>query len=305
VNENTWPSLPLEEWQHTYATLHMWLQIVGKIALRTAPFINHWWEAALHVTPRGLRTQRLPWGDHVFEIDVDLVDHVLSIETDDGRRRAMALAPRTVADFYRELVSLMGSLGLDVAIDPEPKEVPNAIPFDHDTKHASYDREPVERLRRILVHAEQLLTRFRGRFIGKCSPVHFFWGSFDLTVTRFSGRTAPERPDADHMTKVAYSHEVTSVGWWPGSGSVLEPAFYAYAAPEPKGYELARVAPASAFYNPGTKGFILKHEDARKSPDPDATVLEFCQSTYEAAADLGRWDRAALERAPELKKRAA
>jgi hypothetical protein len=306
MNAPIWPGLPLDAWRDTYATLHMWLQIVGKLRLRLSPFVNHWWNVALYVSPRGLRTSPMPRGaEGTFEIELDFLADELVVTTDDGRRRAMPLEPRTVADFYRTLQALLRSLAIDVEIDREPKEVPDPIPFDEDRTHASYDGEPVRRLHRILVESERVLEEFRGRFVGKCSPVHFFWGSFDLCVTRFSGRRAPERPEADHITRVAYSHEVSSVGFWPGSGNVLEPAFYAYAAPEPAGYERSRVSPAAAFYNPGTKGFILRYEDVRRALDPRAAILDFCESTHAAAATLGNWDRAALERRPAPGRRAA
>jgi len=291
-----WPSLPVAAWKETYETLHMWTQIVGKIRMKLSPYVNHWWEAALYVTPRGLTTSAIPSGVRSFEIAFDFTDDLLAIETDDGRRRAMALAPRPVADFYEELMALLASLGIEVEIDLEPKEVPDPIPFDRDRTHRSYDEESVRKCFRLLLQSDRLLKKFRGRFLGKCSPVHFFWGSFDLCVTRFSGRRAPPRPEADHLTRLAYSHEVSSCGFWPGSGNILEPAFYAYAAPAPEGFKDARVRPEKAFYNPPTGGFVLLVKDVRAAPDPDRAVLDFFQTTYEAAADLGRWDRAALER---------
>jgi hypothetical protein len=294
--DKDWPELPYEAWKDTYATLQLWAQVVGKIKLKLCPFVNHWWQVAFHITPRGLRTGPMHYGNALIEIEFDFIDHVLAIFSSDGRRRILALAPRSVADFYRETMDCLGSLGVRVAIDREPKELPDVTPFDQDTKHASYDREYAERHWRILVQCDRLFNQFRGGFIGKSSPVHFFWGSFDLPVTRFSGRLAPPRPEADHITRVAYSHEVISCGFWPGSGNILEPAFYAYASPEPEGYSSARVAPREAFYNPPTHGFILRYEDVRRSADPDRTVLEFCQSTYDVAADLGKWDRKALER---------
>jgi len=293
-----WPSLAVRDWKATYETLHMWTQIVGKIRLKLAPFVNHWWEAALYVTPRGLTTTSVPWGARSFEVAFDFTDHVLAIETDDGRRRAMALAPRSVADFHSELMALLASLGITPAIDRTPSEVPDPIPFDEDRVHASYDAASVARWFQLLRQARRLLERFRSGFLGKCSPVHFFWGSFDLCVTRFSGRRAQPRPEADHITKVAYSHEVSSAGFWPGSGNIEEPAFYAYAAPAPDAFKAARVLPESAFYNPPTQGFILRVSDVARAKDPDAAVLSFCQSTYDAAADLARWDRATLERHP-------
>jgi hypothetical protein len=297
---DAWPSLPVAKWKDTYETLHMWTQIVGKVRLKLSPFVNHWWEAALYVTPRGLTSSAIPFGSRSFEIAFDFTDDVLTIETDDGRRRALALAPRSVADFHGELVSLLASLGIQVAIDLEPKEVPDPIPFDRDHAHRSYDEAAVRAWFQLMKNADRLLKKFRSRFLGKCSPVHFFWGSFDLCVTRFSGRRAPPRPDADHITRVAYSHEVSSCGFWPGSGNIDRAAFYAYAAPSPAGFDAARVQPEKAFWNPPTQGFVLNGDDVARSADPDRAVLEFCQSTYEAAADLGRWDRAALERRAKL-----
>lgn len=297
--------MKVADWKDTYATLHMWTQVVGKVRLKLAPFVNHWWETALYVTPRGLTTSTIPYGARSFEIAFDFTDDVLAIATDGGARRAMALAPRSVADFHAGLFALLDSLGISVAIDREPKEVADPIPFDQDHVHAAYDEDAVRRWFRLVRHAERLMQRFRGRFQGKCSPVHFFWGSFDLCCTRFSGRRAPERPDADHITRVAYSHEVSSCGFWPGSQNVEEAAYYAYAAPPPEGYENARARPDAAFYNPGTKAFILLARDVARAPDPDAAVLEFFESTYEAAADLGRWDREALERRRAVATRAA
>lgn len=291
-----WPTLPVSAWQDTYQTLHMWTQIVGKVRLKLAPFVNHWWETALYVTPRGLTTSAIPSGKRSFEVSFDFTDHLLAIDTDDGRRRVMALAPRTVADFYEEFLVLLSSLEVDVAIDREPKEVPDPIPFDQDRTHGSYDERAVAEWFQLMKHADRILKQFRSRFAGKCSPVHFFWGSFDLCVTRFSGRRAPPRPEADHITQVAYSHEVSSCGFWPGSGNIQEAAFYAYAAPEPEGFANARVLPEQAFYNPPTKGFVLRCEDVKHAPDPDRAVLEFLQGAYEAAANLAKWDRKELER---------
>jgi len=291
-----WPELPVSAWKATYDTLHMWTQIVGKVRLKLTPYVNHWWESALYVTPRGLTTSPIPWGARSFEIAFDFTDHQLGIETDDGKRRSMKLAPRSVAAFYAELMALLASLGIDPKIDTEPKEVGDPIPFERDHVHASYDAAAVAKWFRLTLNADRLLKEFRTGFLGKCSPVHFFWGSFDLCVTRFSGRSAPPRPEADHITRLAYSHEVSSCGFWPGSGNVGEPAFYAYAAPQPPGLEAARVRPAEAFYNPPTQGFILRCRDVSRAPDPDAAVLDFCQSVYDRTADLGGWDRAALER---------
>jgi hypothetical protein len=295
-----WPSLPYEEWRETCATLHMWTQIVGKVRLAQAPHVNHWWQVPLYVTPSGLTTSPVPYGHRTFQIDFDLIDHRLIIETSDGDVRAFELAPRTVADFYREFMSDMRDLGLDVKFWTTPVEVENPIPFERDDTHGSYDAEYVERFRRALVQAERVLQQFRSGFTGKCSPVHFFWGSFDLAVTRFSGRRAPEHPGApgvaDSVTREAYSHEVSSAGFWPGGPSLPEPIFYSYAYPEPPGFKDARVRPERAHYNTDFKEFVLPYEAARAAASPQADVLNFLQDTYEAAADLGEWDRASLER---------
>lgn len=293
-----YPALPLEAWQDTYATLHMWTQIVGKVRLALSPPVNHWWSTALYVTPRGLTTSPIPYGTRTFEVTFDFIDHTLLIQTSDGATRTLGLFPRSVRDFYHEFLGALRSLGIEVAIWPMPQEVPNPIRFDEDDVHASYDAEYAQRCWRILVQADRVLKQFRARFIGKCSPVHFFWGSFDLAVTRFSGRRAPERPGVDRVTREAYSHEVISGGFWPGmvGGALREPAFYAYAAPEPGGLRDAAIRPGGAWYSQDLGEFLLRYEDVRTAADPDAAVLDFLQSTYEAAANLGRWDRAALER---------
>jgi hypothetical protein len=292
-----WPSLPLEEWKDTYATLHMWTQIVGKIRLVQTPLVNHWWNVPLYVTPRGLTTTAIPHGTRSFEIDFDFISHRLDIKTDDGQSRGLALRPRSVADFYSELMATLRELNLEVSIHAKPDEVADPIPFGEDEVHASYDAEYANRWWRIMLQSDRVFKEFRSRFIGKCSPVHFFWGSFDLAVTRFSGRRAPEREGADSITREAYSHEVISHGFWPGSGNVLEPAFYSYTAPEPVGLPEAKIRPAAGFYNAGTSGFILPYEAVRTAGDPDRVLTEFLQSTYEAGATLANWDRAALERA--------
>jgi hypothetical protein len=291
-----WPSLPLEEWKETYATLHMWTQIVGKIRLVQSPAINHWWQVPLYVSARGLTTSAIPYGARSFEIEFDFIDHQMVINTSDGSRKALALAPRSVADFYSELMTTLRSLGIEVTIRAKPDEVPEPIPFAEDHLHAAYDPEYANRFWRILVQADRVFKEFRSRFIGKCSPVHFFWGSFDLAVTRFSGRRAPEREGADSITREAYSHEVISHGFWPGSGNIQAPAFYSYTAPEPAGLPQAAIRPESAFYNPETAGFILYYEDIRKAASPDETLMEFLQSTYEAGANLAKWERSSLER---------
>ncbi len=293
-----WPALPLEEWRDTYATLHMWTQIVGKTRLALCPRENHWWHVPLYVTARGLTTSAMPHGDRTVEVTFDFLDHELVVATSDGGTRRMALAPRPVADFYHEYLTTLASLGIVVRLWPVPVEVERAIPFAEDREHAHYDPEQAARFWRALAHVDQVLKRFRGGFLGKSSPVHFFWGSFDLAVTRFSGRRAPERKDADRITREAYSHEVFSVGFWPGSGPVPEAAFYAYAAPEPGGFREAVVRPDGARYDLGLKEFILPYEVVRTAPAPAEALLAFAQSAYEAAASLGRWNRAALERPP-------
>src|SRR5579864_3269883 len=292
----SWPALPLEAWQDTYATLHMWTQIVGKIRKTLTPLINHWWNVTLYVTARGLTTSPIPHGAGTFEIRFDFIDHKLEILTSEGLTKRMDLRPRSVADFYQELMETLHSMGIDVKIHASPDEVANPIPFAEDQTHKSYDPEFAHRFWRILVPVDSIFKEFRGRFIGKCSPVHFFWGSFDLAVTRFSGRRAPERPGADLITREAYSHEVSSVGFWPGNEGVIDAAFYAYAAPEPAGFKEASVRPPAARYAKPPGEFLLMYEDVRQAESPTATVLEFCRSTYDAGARLGNWDRTALER---------
>jgi hypothetical protein len=294
--QNTWPALPLKEWQDTYATLHMWTQIVGKVRLALTPPMNHWWEVPLYVNAVGLTTSAIPYEGESFEIEFDFLQHQLLIRTSQGREKRIALEPRSVADFYREFMAALKSLGIAVKIWPMPAEIPNPIRFDQDTQHASYQPEYANRLWRILTIVDRIFLEFRSGFVGKCSPVHFFWGSFDLAVTRFSGRRAPERPEADHITREAYSHEVISAGWWPGGGEVAGPAFYVYAAPEPPRFREAKVRPAKAFYYPQMREFLLMYDDARNSTSPSAAVLDFLQSTYEAGASLGNWNRRELER---------
>lgn len=293
-----WPSLPYEQWKDTYATLHMWTQIVGKIRLKQTPLINHWWNVPLYLTPRGLTTSAMLWGTGTFQIDFDLVGHCLNIGTSEGVTRSLELRPQSVAAFYRELMATLKSMGIDVKIWPVPVEIENPIPFEKDEQHASYDRAQVERCFAALRHSDVVLKEFRGRFRGKCSPVHFFWGSFDLAVSRFSGRPAPERAGADRMTREAYSDEVSSVGWWPGNGMLPEAAYYSYTTPEPDGFKAHRVAPDSARYSKELSEFILPYEAVRSSSDPCKAVLDFAQSTYEAGANLGKWDRARFETQP-------
>ena len=296
-----WPSLPLEEWKDTYATLHRWTQIVGKIRMARSPWINHSWHVTLYLTARGLTTSPLWHGARTFQIDFDFIDHRLLIQSGEGAVRTIALRPRPVADFYRELFATLRELGLEVKIHPTPNELEDAIPLDTDREHASYDAEYANRFWRVLVQSDRIFTAFRGRFIGKCSPVHFFWGSCDLAVTRFSGRRAPQHPGGvphlpDDVAREAYSHEVSSCGFWPGGGPVPFPAYYSYAYPTPDGFGAAPVRPSAAFFSRDLGEFVLPYDEVRRAPSPDAVLLEFLQSTYEAAAELGRWDRAALER---------
>jgi hypothetical protein len=294
-----WPALPLDQWRETYATLHMWTQVVGKIRLALTPLLNHWWNVTLYVNARGLTTSAIPYRKTPFELYFDFIGHQLVLETSDGLRKTLPLAPRTVADFYHEVMRMVESAGIEVKIWPMPVEVPDPIPFDQDRVHASYDPEAAQRFWRILLSVQSVFEEFRSGFIGKCSPVHFFWGSFDLAVTRFSGRRAPERPGADRLTREAYSHEVSSVGFWPGSGNITGAAFYSYTAPEPSGFRNAPVRPAAAHYDTQLGEFILMYDDVRSAASPGATLLDFCQSTYAAGATLGNWDRNALERQPE------
>jgi hypothetical protein len=292
-----WPELPLESWEDTYATLHMWSQIVGKIRLEFCPKINHWWEVPFYVNSVGLTTSPIPYGGSAFEIQFDFISHNLVIQTSRSTRAVIRLTPRSVADFYREFMAALASLGIEAKIWKMPVEIPNPIPFDQDTVHASYNPEYANRFWRILVNCDAIFKEFRARFIGKASPVHFFWGSFDLAVTRFSGRRAPERPGADSITREAYSHEVISSGFWPGGGNVKGAAFYTYAAPEPAGFAQHPVSPAAAFYDPQLKEFLLNYDDVRLSPSPHATLFDFLESTYDAGADLAKWNRRELERA--------
>jgi hypothetical protein len=279
----------------------MWTQIVGKIRLVQTPFTNHSWHVPLYLTARGLTTSPIPYDVRTFQIDFDFIDHKLLIATSDGSVKTMDLRPRSVADFYQELFSILRHLGLDITINATPNEVVEAIPFENDHVHASYDAQSANRWWRALVQVDRVFKQFRAGFIGKSSPVHFFWGSFDLAVTRFSGRTAPEHPGGaphcpDWVMREAYSHELSSCGFWPGGGALSYPVFYAYAYPQPAGFSLAPVSPDSAFYDSSFGEFILPYEDVRLAPSSDAVLLDFLQSTYEAAAILGHWERSALER---------
>jgi len=293
-----WPALPLDEWKPTYHNLHMWMQIVGKVRLELTPRVNHWWNVPLYVNSRGLTTSSIPYGNEAFEVQFDFIDHKLLIDRCDGAQKVIALEPRTVSEFYSEFMSRLHELGIDVAIFAKPAEVADPIPFAEDRLYRAYDADAVSRLWRILLSCDAVFNRFRARFIGKNSPVHFFWGSFDLAVTRFSGRRAPERPGADPITREAYSHEVISAGWWPGGPGMDGPAFYCYSAPEPAGLAREPVRPGAAFYHPELKEFILMYDDLRKADDPEQELLQFLQSTYEAGAVLARWDRAELEVMP-------
>lgn len=296
-----WPSLPLEAWADTYATLHLWTQIVGKVRLARSAPINHSWHATLYVTARGLTTSPIPHGSRTFQIDFDFIDHRLIVQASDGGTGQLALEAQSVASFYARLMETLDRLGLHVDIYRHPNEVPEPIRFDQDETHRSYDPEYAQRFWRILVQVDRVFKTFRSRFIGKCSPVHFFWGAPDLAVTRFSGRTAPEHPGGipnlpDRITREAYSHEVSSCGFWPGGGTIPYAAFYSYAYPAPEGFASASVKPEAAFYSADFGEFILPYDVVRQSESPDATLLEFLQSTYDAAADLAHWDRGALER---------
>ena len=290
------PPLPLSQWQATYDTLHMWTQMLGKVRLAYCPAVNHWWGVTLYVTATGLTTSPMPYDQGSFEIQFDFVNHVLLIETSSGAFRELMLEPQSVAEFYRKFMAALVGLGVDVRIYTMPMEFPNPIRFELDEVHNAYDAEAVSRFWRILSWSDSVFKKFRASFIGKVSPVHFFWGSFDLAVTRFSGRPAPPRPDADAITAEAYSHEVSSAGFWPGGGGVDGPAYYSYAAPEPAGFSEAKVKPASAFYHPTFREYLLMYDDVRSAASPEKSLMQFLQSTYDAAANLAMWDRAALER---------
>lgn len=300
TNQEPWPSLPLEAWAETSATLHLWTQIVGKIRLAQSPWVNHSWHVTLYVTPRGLTTSPIPHGTRTFQIDFDFVAHQLLVQASDGGIGGIPLEPQTVATFYSRLMEEMDKLGLHVDIYRMPNEIENPIRFDQDETHRSYDPEYANRFWRILVQADRVFKEFRARFIGKCSPVHFFWGAADLAVTRFSGRRAPEHPGGipnlpDWVTREAYSHEVSSCGFWAGGGAVPYAAFYSYAYPAPADFSTASVKPSAAFYSTDFGEFILPYDAVRESESPESTLLEFLQSTYEAAARLADWDRGSLE----------
>ena len=302
MSSEPWPSLEFDQWKDTCATLHRWTQIVGKIRLVRTAWVNHSWHVPLYVTSRGLTTSPIPHGTRTFQIDFDFIDHRLSIQSSDGAGDAMALQPRSVADFYAELMSKLDGLGLGVSIHTTPNEIADAIPFEQDHVHAAYDAEYANRFWRALVQADRVFKDFRARFIGKCSAVHFFWGSFDLAVTRFSGRTAPEHPGGipnlpDRVAREAYSHEVSSCGFWSGGDAMPYPVFYAYAYPEPAGFSETSIMPGKARYDTTLREFVLPYDEVRKAASPDAMLIEFLQGSYEAAAKYGGWDRQALERA--------
>jgi hypothetical protein len=298
-----WPELPTAAWRETYVTLHLWTQVIGKIRLARSPWLNHSWHVALYVTARGLTTSPIPDGTRTFQIDLDFIDHVLRISTSDGAIQKLALAGQSVARFYAAVMAGLAELGIRIAIDDMPSELPQPIRFSQDHRHASYDPDTVRRFFQILLNADRVFKQFRTSFLGKASPVHFFWGSFDLAVTRFSGRRAPRHPGGvPHLTDAvvceAYSHEVSSAGFWPGSGAIDYPAFYCYAYPEPAGFRTTQVRPEAAFFSEAVGEFILPYDAVRAAADPDQTLLEFLQSTYEAAANAAKWDRGALECAP-------
>jgi hypothetical protein len=296
-----WPELTLSEWEDTRDTLHMWTQIVGKVRMAVTPMVNHWWNVTLYVSARGLTTSLMHRRGRAFEIEFDFIDHVLDIRTADGERRHVALEPRTVADFYAATMGALDDLGMPIRINPRPQEVLEAIPFPDDSRHASYDAAAANRFWNALVHAERVMSRFRAGFNGKVSPIHHFWGGNDLAVTRFSGRTAPKHPGGvpncpDWVQELAYSHEVSSCGFWPGGGE--EGAFYAYAYPEPEGFGGYPVQPDAAFYSEEHRQFLLPYEAVRTAHNPDQALSQFLHSTYAAAAELGDWDRTALEDDP-------
>ena len=300
-NAEAWPSLPLEAWSDTCATLHMWTQIVGKIRLAQSPWINHSWHVTLYVTTRGLTTSPIPYGNRTFQIDFDLIGHELTIQSSDGGIAGFLLQPQSVAAFYKRLQSEMAKLDLHVNINGKPNEIPDPIPFDQDETHKAYDPVYANGFWRVLVQADRVFKQFRAQFVGKCSPVHYFWGAPDLAVTRFSGRPAPQHPGGvphlpDRVAREAYSHEVSSCGFWPGGAPVAYPVFYSYAYPEPNGFATAPVTPSTAFYSKDLREFILPYDAVREAESPDEMLLGFLQTTYEAAANLANWDRNFLER---------
>ena len=304
--QDGWPDLTLSRWEATRDTLHMWTQIVGKVRLTLEPMVNHWWQVPLYVSARGLTTSMMHAGGQGLEIEFDFIDHVLELRRSDGGRRRIALEPRSVADFYRATMQAVADLGVQVTINTRPVEVVEAIRFEADTQHDSYDPGAAHRYWLALMHADRLMRSFRGRFLGKSSPVHYFWGGSDVALTRFSGRTAPEHPGGvpntpDWVQRLAYSHEVHSCGFWPGGSA--EGSFYGYAYPQPEGFADWSVRPDAAFYDKNLREFILPYRSVRTSADPDGMVMAFFQSTYEAAAELAEWDRSALEVAPPVNRK--
>jgi hypothetical protein len=302
-SKEVWPALPLEEWQETDKTLHRWMQIVGKVRLMQTPWINHSWHVPFYVTVRGLSTSPIPHQTREFEMEFDFLEHQLVIQASDGAHSRLPLRPQSVAAFYAAVMAELDRMDLHVDIHPTPNEVPDAVPFSKDHAHASYDPDAAQRMWRILVQSERGFREFRARFIGKTSPIHFFWGGFDLALTRFSGRPAPRHPGGipnfpDWVAREAYTHEVSSAGFWPGGDPHPFPLFYSYAYPEPAGFAEAPVLPEGAFYSKELREFVLPYDVVRTSKTPDATLDSFLQSTYDAAANLGNWDRAALERKP-------
>lgn len=297
------PALPFDSWKDTLATLHLWTQVVGKVRLKLCPLVNHFWNVPFYLTARGMTTSAMPIGQGALskspatiEVQFDFIAHQLLIESSEGRVVAIPLKAESVAEFYKQVMAALSELGASVKIWTTPCEIPDPLPFEKDQIHAAYDPDAVHKFWRILVWADQVLKEFRAGFLGKASPVQFFWGSFDLAVTRFSGRKAPERPGADPITREAYSHEVSSAGFWPGGGDIKGPAFYSYAAPEPAGFAASKVRPQAAFYHPQMKEFLLMYDDVRTAASPKAALMEFLVSTYDAAADSGKWDRKSLER---------
>ena len=303
-----WPALPYTAWKDSCTTLQLWTQIVGKVRLAQTPWVNHSWHVPLYVTVAGLTTSPIPYGDRSFQIDFDLIDHVLWLKASDGHARQIVLRPMPVAEFYGLVFEELGQLGIAIKIDNMPNEIADAIPFPEDGIHQAYDRDAAHRFWRILLSSHHVLSHFRSAFLGKVSPVHFFWGSFDLAVTRFSGRTAPRHPGgipnlSDAVTREAYSHEVSSAGFWPGGGAIEEPAYYSYAYPVPAGFATAKALPDAAYFHEALGEFVLPYEAVRLAGDPDAMLMDFFQSTYAAAADLAKWDRRALECEPGVPRR--
>ena len=297
---NVWPALPFAEWKDTAITLHMWTQIVGKIRLTLTPWTNHSWHVTLYVTSRGLTTSPIPHSVCTFEIQFDFINHQLLVDKSDGARRKLELKPQSVAEFYRTLMRTLEDLDLPVTINTMPNEIENPVPLDQDEEHHSYDPEYANRFWRVLVQSDRVFKEFRSRFCGKCSPVHFFWGSFDLAVTRFSGRPAPPHPGGvphlpDAITREAYSQEVSSLGFWPGNAAIPTPVFYSYAYPEPPGFAGAKVQPPEVYYESKLREYILPYDAVRTAEKPDEVLLDFAQSAYDAASKLGKWDRDALE----------